>query len=91
MPVCIHPHKIDFPVGRYASAGQRWPAEAEPAPHPGLMPDDPDALAGWMTALVRHADVDAVAEVLADAERSAAQRFPAELVVNALRAALAEV
>ncbi|WP_256789211.1 hypothetical protein [Frankia sp. AvcI1] len=91
MPVCIHPHKIGFPVGRYASAGQRWPAEAEPAAHPGPMPDDPDALAGWMTALVRHTDVDAVAEVLADAERSAAQRFPSGLVVDALRVALAEV
>ncbi|WP_261565301.1 hypothetical protein [Frankia gtarii] len=91
VPVCIHPDKIGFPAGRYASAGQRWPAETEPASPPGPMPDDPDELAGWMTALIRHADVDTVAVVLAEAERSAARRFPPELVVNALRAALAEV
>ncbi len=87
VPVCIHPDKIGFPAGRYASAGQRWPAEAEPEPHPGPMPHDPDALAGWMTAMVRHAGAGRVDAVLAEAERAAARRFPADLVVDALRAA----
>ncbi|OHV21256.1 hypothetical protein BBK14_07935 [Parafrankia soli] len=91
VPVCVHPHKIGFPPGRYASAGQRWPAEADLGPPPGPMPDDPGALAAWMTALVRHAGAGELDAVLAEAERAASERFPPDAVVDALRVALSAV
>lgn len=91
VPVCVHPHKIGHPPGRYASAGQRWPAEADPGPDPGPMPEQAGELAGWMAALVRRAGADQVDVVLAEAERAAAVRFPPEVVLGALRAALLAV
>ncbi|MCK9876619.1 hypothetical protein MXD59_12660 [Frankia sp. Ag45/Mut15] len=89
VPVCIHPGKIGVPSGRYASAGEPWPVRAVLGPDPGPMPHDPDRLAGWMTALVRHAGAGQAEAVLGEAERAAARRFPADVVVAALRAALA--
>ncbi|MCM3886134.1 hypothetical protein ND747_21155 [Frankia sp. R82] len=89
VPVCIHPGKIGFRPGRYASAGERWPDLVELGPDPGPMPQDPASLARWMTARVRHAGADEAETVLADAEREAARSFPADIVVAALRAALA--
>ncbi|WP_154675624.1 hypothetical protein [Parafrankia elaeagni] len=93
VPVCVHPEKIGHPPGRYASAGERWPVEAPAGPAPGPMPAAAGELAAWMTAVVRHASAGTgqVDQVLADAERAAANRFPAEVVVEALRAALAAV
>jgi hypothetical protein len=89
VPVCMHPEKIGFPPGRYASAGERWPGDLEPGPHPGELPDDPAALAEWMAALVRHAGPDGLASTLMEAEAAASAKFPAEVVVTALREALA--
>jgi hypothetical protein len=88
VPVCVHPYRIGVAPGRYASAGERWPAPASLGAKPGPMPTDAGALGGWMTALVRHADPGQVDAVLGDAERQAARSFPAEVVVEALRAAL---
>ncbi|OHV27488.1 hypothetical protein BBK14_20455 [Parafrankia soli] len=89
VPVCVHPHKIGVASGRYASAGQRWPEEADRGPAPGPMPDQAEGLAEWMTALVRHTGPGQVDVVLAQAERAAAGRFPAAVIVDALRVALA--
>ncbi|WP_236705609.1 hypothetical protein [Frankia sp. ACN1ag] len=88
VPVCIHPDRIGVRPGRYATAGERWPAPTSPAAAAGPMPTDAGALAGWMTALVRHAGPARVDAVLGDAEREAARSFPAVVVVEALRAAL---
>lgn len=87
--MCIHPGKIGFPPGRYASAGHRWPEPVELGPDPGPMPQDLALLARWMTARVRHAGAGEAETVLADAEREAARSFPADIVVAALRAAMA--
>lgn len=89
VPVCVHPDKIGFPPGRYASAGEPWPVDAAVGPAPGPLPDRVEGLAGWMAALVRHADPEQVDRVLAEAERAAASRFPPGVVVDALREALA--
>ncbi|KPM56905.1 hypothetical protein ACG83_03450 [Frankia sp. R43] len=89
VPVCVHPDKIGYSPGRYASAGEPWPAEASVGPAPGPLPEQAEELAGWMSALVRHADPGQVDRVLTEAEQAAASRFPAEVVVDALRAALA--
>lgn len=89
VPVCIHPDKIGVRPGRYASGGEGWPARTPPAVPAGPMPAEAGALAGWMTELVRHAGPGRVDAVLADAERQAARSFPADVVVGALRAALA--
>ncbi|MCK9924740.1 hypothetical protein MXD61_23225 [Frankia sp. AgPm24] len=53
------------------------------------MPQDLALLARWMTARVRHAGAGEAETVLADAEREAARSFPADIVVAALRAAMA--
>ncbi|ONH54601.1 hypothetical protein CcI49_30000 [Frankia sp. CcI49] len=89
VPVCVHPEKIGFPPGRYASGGEPWPVDAPVGPAPGPLPDVAEELAGWMTAVVRHAGPGQVDQVLAAAEQAAASRFPPAVVVDALRAALA--
>ncbi|ONH55581.1 hypothetical protein CcI49_28400 [Frankia sp. CcI49] len=91
VPVCVHPEKIGFPAGRYASGGESWPADTSEGPAPGPLPDRAEGLAAWMTALVRHTNPGQVDQVLATAEQAAAGRFPPAVVVDALRAALAAV
>jgi hypothetical protein len=85
--VCVHPDRIGFLPGRYASGDDRWPDGTPAGDPPGSMPDDPAALAAWMIAVVRHAGPD-VSRALADAEGRAAARFPTGVVVAALRQAL---
>jgi hypothetical protein len=92
-PVCVHPFRVGLPPGAYASAGVPVPSLDRPAPAPSAeqlrLPEDVTDLEGWLIAVLRVADPERMHSALADAERTASERFPARDVVTAMRRVLA--
>jgi hypothetical protein len=87
-PVCVHPDRVGLPPGRYASAGDRWPEGLSGGVVAG-MPDEPSMLAAWIAEVIRHASPERVGVVLGEIEAAAAARFGGDVVLAAIRTAIA--
>jgi hypothetical protein len=90
--VCVHPYRVGLPVGSYVSTGQLLPDPSAPRPAPTAaaleLPDDVTDLEGWLVAVLRVADPDALFDAIAEAEQVASARFTPEVVTEALRQVL---
>lgn len=90
--VCVHPYRVSLPAGWYASTGQPLPDPSAPRPEPTAaaltLPDDVTDLEGWLVAVLRVADPDALFGAIAEAEQLASSRFTPEVVTEALRQVL---
>ncbi|MDZ5447068.1 hypothetical protein U2F26_30850 [Micromonospora sp. 4G57] len=89
--VCVHPYRVGLPPGRYASAGEPLAVEsARPAPTAAALelPTEVVDLEGWLVAVLRNADPDAIFTAVARAERLAGERFDPRQVVAAMRRVL---
>lgn len=83
LPECVHPSRVGLPPCRYASNHEPLPTPTQPQP-----PDDVADLEKWFIAVIRAAPAESRDTVLADAQTTARQRFPAGDVLNAMRRAL---
>jgi hypothetical protein len=92
-PTCVHPFRVGLPPAAYASAAVPLPADTGPRPEPVPehldLPDDPTLLEAWLVALIRTSPAPQLWTTLRRAETAAAEHFPPDLVVAALRRVLA--
>lgn len=90
--VCVHPYRVGIPVGRYVTADQALPDPSAPRPKPTAaalrLPDDVTDLEGWLVAVLRVAEPDALFDAIAEAEQVAGSRFAPDVVTGALRQVL---
>lgn len=91
-PTCVHPFRVELPPAGYVSAGAPSPVTAPPVPIPEPvqleLPQDVADLEGWLVATLRVCPGDRMAPALARAEATAAVRFGARPVVEAMRRVL---
>lgn len=90
--VCVHPYRVGLPEGRYASGHLAVPDPGGPRPAPSelalVLPEDETDLEGWLVAVLRVAEPDALMDSVALAERQASSRFAPAAVTAALRRVL---
>ncbi|MEU7205385.1 hypothetical protein [Streptomyces sp. NPDC045470] len=86
-PVCVHPDRVGLPAGAYASAGAPLPGAGGPADPPPL-PEGADGLDQWLLAYLGGVEPLVFEAALQRVHDVAAARFPADLVVTALRRVL---
>jgi hypothetical protein len=90
--VCVHPFRVGLAVGRYVSADQPLPDDAEGRPAPSaqalVMPADVTDLEGWLVAVLRVAPAETFFDAISEAEHAAGQRFAPGAVTEALRRVL---
>jgi hypothetical protein len=81
LPECVHPYRVQMPVGRYASNGEPAPAAPAQIPPPHETPD-PQA---WLAARLRVAPVESTATAQADTEVITNLRDTTDDVLAAMR------